>query len=54
MLNENSTKKELELTFRKARKVMDELTTAYYGMPWDEYIRCLGRQQEEVKKECQE
>ena len=42
MLNENSTKKEIELRFQNARRIMDDLTRAYYGMPWDELIRCLG------------
>lgn len=54
MLNENSTMKEIELRFKNAHKVMDTLCLAYYGMTWDQYIKLLGRSQEEVKKGCQE
>ena len=54
MLNENSSKKEIEQTFKNAHRVMDDLCLAYFGMTWDDYIRYLGeRTQGEAKKECQ-
>lgn len=39
MLNESSTKKEIESRFANAKKVMDDLCIAYYGMTWDEHER---------------
>ena len=44
-LNERSTKKEIEDRFANARHVMDDLCRAYYGMTWDEQIKCLGRRE---------
>ena len=42
MLNENSTKREIETRFVNARRVMDDLCRAYYGMTWDEHERLHG------------
>lgn len=39
MLNDNSTKREIENRFNNARRVMDDLCRAYYGMTWDEHER---------------
>ena len=42
-LNESSTKREIENRFTNARRVMDDLCRAYYGMTWDEHERLHGR-----------
>ena len=49
MLNENSTKREIENRFRNAKKVMDDLCRAYYGMTWDEHERLHGKKEEDDK-----
>lgn len=41
-LNETSTKREIENRFTNARRVMDDLCRAYYGMTWDEHERLHG------------
>lgn len=47
MLNESSTKREIENRFRNAKKIMDDLCIAYYGMTWDEHERLHGKQKEQ-------
>lgn len=42
MLNENSTKREIENRLNNARRVMDDLCRAYYGMTWAEHERLHG------------
>lgn len=51
MLNEDSTKREIENRFRNAKKVMDDLCIAYYGMTWDEHERLHGSHSESEDKE---
>ena len=46
-LNESSSKKEIELKLSNAKKVVDDLCRAYYGMTWDEHERLHGRKEEE-------
>ena len=50
-LNESSTKKEIESRFNNARKVMDDLCVAFYGMTWAEHERLHGRCPEEGDKQ---
>ena len=42
-LNESSTKREIENRFNNARRVMEDLCRAYYGMTWDELVKTLGK-----------
>ena len=42
-LNESSTKREIENRFSNARRVMDDLCRAYYGMTWDDHERLHGK-----------
>ena len=44
-LNESSTKREIENRFTNARRVMDDLCRAYYGMTWDEHERLHGKEE---------
>ena len=44
-LNESSTKREIENRFTNARRVMDDLCRAYYGMTWDEHERLQGKEE---------
>ncbi|MEY8361626.1 hypothetical protein [Flavonifractor plautii] len=44
-LNETSTKREIENRFANARRVMDDLCRAYYGMTWDEHERLHGKEE---------
>ena len=44
-LNESSTKREIENRFTNARRVMDDLCRAYYGMTWDEHERLPGTEE---------
>lgn len=44
-LNESSTKREIENRFTNARRVMDDLCRAYYGMTWDEHERLHGKKE---------
>lgn len=53
MLNENSTKREIENHFCNAKKVMDDLCIAYYGMTWDEHERLHG-EKEDVRNESKD
>lgn len=46
-LNESSTKREIENRFTNARRVMDDLCRAYYGMTWDEHERMHGKEGKE-------
>lgn len=48
-LNESSTKREIENRFTNARRVMDDLCRAYYGMTWDEHER-LHRKEESANE----
>lgn len=53
-LNETSTKREIENRFTNARRVMDDLCRAYYGMTWDEHERLhveKGGENDEAKNE---
>ena len=53
-LNETSTKREIENRFTNARRVMDDLCRAYYGMTWDEHARLHGEkggENDEAKNE---
>ena len=53
-LNESSTKREIENRFINARRVMDDLCRAYYGMTWDEHERLHGEkggENDEAKNE---
>ena len=44
-LNESSTKREIENRVTSARRVMDDLCRAYYGMTWDEHERLHGKEE---------
>ena len=44
-LNESSTKREIENRFSNARRVMDDLCRAYYGMTWEEHERLHGKEE---------
>lgn len=46
-LNESSMKREIENRFTNARRVMDDLCRAYYGMTWDEHERMHGKEGKE-------
>lgn len=53
-LNESSMKREIENRFTNARRVMDDLCRAYYGMTWDEHERLHGEkggENDEAKNE---
>ena len=53
-LNETSTKREIENRFTNARRVVDDLCRAYYGMTWDEHERLHGEkggENDEAKNE---
>lgn len=49
-LNESSTKREIENRFTNARRVMDDLCRAYYGMTWDEHERLHGKEESENER----
>lgn len=44
-LNESSTKREIENRFANARRVMDDLCRAYYGMTWESMSGSTGRRE---------
>lgn len=53
-LNENSTKKEIELRFRNAKHVMEDLMEAYYGLTFKEMVRLIGQKEQKEEQHSKE
>ena len=53
-LNENSSKKEIELRFRNAKHVMDDLMEAYYGLTFEEIVRLIGKKEQKEEQHSEE
>lgn len=49
LLNEASTKQEIESRFNNARRVMDDFCRAFYGMTWAEHERLHGKDDKHEK-----